>query len=83
MSTNAQRYDKGVARQWNCIPGTAEGSTTFVFVQEARTELGISQASAESYFPALAGPGGAAVPCSPCAKRSVPALLLQTWCHSL
>lgn len=32
-----------MARKRNYIPGAAEGSTAFVFVQEGRTELGITQ----------------------------------------
>lgn len=83
ISTNVQRYDKGVARQQNYIPGTAESSTTFVFVQEARTELGIIQVSAESYFTALAGRRGAAAQCSPPAKQPIPPPLVWIWCRRL
>lgn len=83
ISTNVERYDKGIAWQRDYIPATAEGSTTFVFVQEARTELGIIQVSAESYFAALVGRSGAAAQCLPCAKQSIPSLLFWIWCHSL
>lgn len=83
INTNVQRYDKGIARQQNYIPGTAEGSTTFVFVQEARTELGIIQVSAESYFTALGGRSGAAAQRLTSAKPSIPSPLLWTWCRRL
>lgn len=52
-------------------------------MQEARTELGLTQVSAEPFFTAAAGRSRAAAQCSPCANRSVPPPLFWVCCHSL